>query len=66
VLRIQSEPAYVLHSRGFRDTSLIVEAFTREHGRVAVVARGARSARSRWAKCSAAFSTTIAGLEPEG
>ena len=46
--RIQLEPAYVLHSRSFRETSLIVEAFTREFGRVAVVARGARSARSRW------------------
>ena len=46
--RIQLEPAYVLHSRPFRETSLIVDAFTREHGRVAVVARGAKSARSRW------------------
>ena len=46
--RIQLEPAYVLHSRSFRETSLIVEAFTREYGRVAVVARGAKSARSRW------------------
>jgi DNA repair protein RecO (recombination protein O) len=45
--RIQLEPAYVLHSRAFRETSLIVEAFTREHGRVAVVARGVKSARSR-------------------
>jgi len=39
--RIHLEPAYILHSRSFRETSLIVEAFTREHGRVAVVARGA-------------------------
>lgn len=46
--RIQLEPAYILHSRAFRETSLIVEAFTREHGRVAVVARGVKSARSRW------------------
>jgi DNA repair protein RecO (recombination protein O) len=46
--RIQLEPAYILHSRPFRETSLIVEAFTREHGRVATVARGAKSARSRW------------------
>jgi DNA repair protein RecO (recombination protein O) len=42
------EPAYVLHGRSFRETSLIVDALTREHGRIAVVARGARSARSRW------------------
>lgn len=46
--RIQLEPAYVLHSRPFQESSLIVEAFTRGYGRVAVVARGAKSARSRW------------------
>ncbi|MGD9020475.1 MAG: DNA repair protein RecO [Lysobacterales bacterium] len=46
--RIQLEPAYVLHSRSFRETSLIVETLTRDQGRVAVVARGAKSARSRW------------------
>lgn len=46
--RMQLEPAYVLHSRSFRETSLIVEAFTREYGRIAVVARGAKSPRSRW------------------
>lgn len=46
--RIQLEPAYVLHTRSFRETSLIVESFTREYGRVAVVARGAKSPRSRW------------------
>ena len=46
--RILLEPAYVLHQRSFRETSLIVESFTRDHGRVAVVARGAKSARSRW------------------
>lgn len=46
--RIQLEPAYVLHSRSFRETSLIVESFTRDHGRVAVVARGAKSPKSRW------------------
>jgi DNA repair protein RecO (recombination protein O) len=48
IARVQMEPAYVLHGRSFRETSLIVEALTREHGRIALVARGARSARSRW------------------
>lgn len=37
-----------MHSRPFQETSLIVDAFTRGHGRVAVVARGARAPRSRW------------------
>lgn len=34
--------AYVLHTRAWRNTSLIVEAFTAEAGRVGVVARGVR------------------------
>jgi len=46
--RVQLEPSYVLHARSFRETSLIVEIFSRQYGRVAVVARGAKSARSRW------------------
>ncbi|MEJ5211050.1 MAG: DNA repair protein RecO [Burkholderiales bacterium] len=40
------QPAYVLHSRPYRETSLIVEAFARDAGRVALVARGARRPRS--------------------
>lgn len=35
-------PAYVLHTRKYRDTSLILELFTEPEGRVAVVQRGAR------------------------
>ncbi len=44
--RREAEPAFVLHSYPFRETSLIVEVFTRNHGRVALVARGARRPRS--------------------
>jgi DNA repair protein RecO (recombination protein O) len=44
----QLEPSYVLHSRPYRESSLILEAFSRRCGRVGVVARGARGAKSRW------------------
>jgi DNA repair protein RecO (recombination protein O) len=40
-------PAFVLHSRPYRDTSLLLEVFGCEPGRVGLVARGARAARSR-------------------
>jgi DNA repair protein RecO (recombination protein O) len=40
--RIHLQPAYVLHHRPYRDTSRILELFTKEHGRVSVFARGAR------------------------
>jgi DNA repair protein RecO (recombination protein O) len=36
------EPGYVLHSYPFKETSLVVEAFTRNFGRVGLVAKGAR------------------------
>jgi DNA repair protein RecO (recombination protein O) len=43
--RIQLQPAYVLHHRPYRDTSRILEVFTRDHGRVSIFARGTRGAR---------------------
>ncbi len=46
VRRVELAEAWVLHSRPFRETSLIVEAFAREHGRIGLVARGGRRPRS--------------------
>ena len=45
--RIDLEPALVLHARPWRETSLLVEAFSRGHGRLGVIARGARRPKSR-------------------
>ena len=45
-LRRDDQPAFVLHTYAYRETSLIVEAFTFEYGRVAMVARGAKRPRS--------------------
>jgi DNA repair protein RecO (recombination protein O) len=44
--RAQLEPGYVLHAYPYKETSLIVEAFTRRYGRVSLLARGARRPRS--------------------
>jgi DNA repair protein RecO (recombination protein O) len=44
--RAEHEPGYVLHTYPYKETSLIVEVFTRGFGRVAVLARGARRPRS--------------------
>lgn len=46
-MRVTAQPAYVLHARAWRETSLLVEAFTRDFGRVGLVARGVRGARAR-------------------
>lgn len=39
-MRLTNELAFVLHARAWRETSLLVEVLTREHGRLGVVARG--------------------------
>jgi len=44
--RVLLQPAYVLHHRPYRDTSRILELFTRDYGRLTLFARGARSGRS--------------------
>lgn len=44
--RIDLEPAWVLHSRPWRETSLLLDILTRNHGRLSVVARGARRPKS--------------------
>jgi DNA repair protein RecO (recombination protein O) len=47
--RVQLTRAFVLHQRPFRDSSLIVEVFAREHGRLTVFAHAARRTRTRFA-----------------
>lgn len=49
-MRVEFQPGYILHARAWRETSLLLEAFTRDHGRVGLVARGVRSARARLAR----------------
>jgi DNA repair protein RecO (recombination protein O) len=45
-MRIELQAAWVLHTRPYRDTSLIADVFTRDHGRLSVIAKGVRSAKS--------------------
>jgi DNA repair protein RecO (recombination protein O) len=46
--RVSLQPAYVLHGRPYRESSVLLEVFSREHGRLGLIARGARGSRSRW------------------
>ncbi|MFQ6004633.1 MAG: DNA repair protein RecO, partial [Woeseia sp.] len=45
--RVQAEPAFLLHHRPFGETSKILDVLSPNHGRLALVARGSRSAKSR-------------------
>ena len=78
VTRVNLQPGYLIHQRAYRDTSALLEVLTRDYGRVGLVARGARSARSRLRGILQPFRPlllswggrgelgTLAGLEPGG
>jgi DNA repair protein RecO (recombination protein O) len=40
MIRIDNEPAFVLHARPWRESSLLVEALGANHGRIGLLARG--------------------------
>lgn len=44
--RVAQQPAFVLHNRAYRNTSLLIDALTRDHGRIGMVARGVRGANA--------------------
>jgi DNA repair protein RecO (recombination protein O) len=46
-MKFELENAYVLHSRPFKDTSLLVDFFTENFGRITLVAKGARQQKKK-------------------
>lgn len=46
-MKVELENAYVLHSRPFKDTSLLVDFFTENFGRITLVAKGARQQKKK-------------------
>ncbi len=76
--RVDLEPGLLLHRRPYRDSSLLLEAFTETHGRIGLVARGGRGGRSRGQGLLQPFQPlllswrrrgelgTLAGAEPQG
>ena len=55
--RISDESAFVLHRYDWSETSLILEVFTRHHGRIALVAKGAK-------RPSSSFRPVLLPLQP--
>jgi len=60
-LRVNLQPSYILHSRHYGDTSLILDLFSRDFGRLAVVAKGYRSKRQHSAHPFSALLTSWSG-----
>lgn len=47
VERVQNQAAFILHRRPYRDTSLILDLFSKDYGRLSLVAKGANTQKSR-------------------
>lgn len=45
--RVEQQDGWLLHHRSYRETSLLLEVFTQSHGRIALIANGARRPKSR-------------------
>jgi DNA repair protein RecO (recombination protein O) len=61
-MRALHEPAYVLHSWDWSESSLIVDLFTRAHGRVVVVAKGAKRPTSQMRAVLLPFQRLLVGF----
>ncbi|MGI1677362.1 MAG: DNA repair protein RecO [Cellvibrionaceae bacterium] len=48
--RVQLQPSFVLHSRPFRDSSLLVDVLTADYGRISLIAKAQRQTRNRQSK----------------
>jgi DNA repair protein RecO (recombination protein O) len=47
-MRVELQPAYIIHRRSYRNTSWLLEVLTREYGLIALVAKGARRPGHAW------------------
>ncbi|MGD8484112.1 MAG: DNA repair protein RecO [Thioalkalispiraceae bacterium] len=45
--KVELQHGYVLHARPYRDTSSLLEIFSRDYGRQSLVARGVRTSKSK-------------------
>ncbi|WNZ55056.1 DNA repair protein RecO [Microbulbifer sp. MKSA007] len=60
------QPAYILHSRPYKDSSLILELFTPDYGRLGCVARGARRDKQRRQQALQPFTPLLVTLMGAG
>ncbi|MEX0738013.1 MAG: DNA repair protein RecO [Pseudohongiella sp.] len=64
--RIDLQPAYILHSRPYRDTSLLIDLLTLDYGLLRAVARGVRGRASRKRTVMQAFQPLLVSLAGRG
>ena len=64
--RVVGQPGFVLHSRPYKETSLIVDMFTQDYGRVALVAKGAKRPYSKLRGVLQSFQPLSVGWSGKG
>lgn len=64
--RVLMQPVYVLHKQAFQNTSLLVDFFSMDHGRIKAVARGARREKSRYRSLLQSFHPLLASFSGRG
>jgi len=65
-MRIEHQPAYVLHLKPYRDTSAIIDLLTPDYGRIAVVARGVRKNKNTKRQLLNPFHRLLISFQGEG
>ncbi len=63
---VNTQIAYILHKRAYRETSSILEVLTKDYGRVALMARGSRGARSKTAGNLLLFTPLVISWQGKG
>ena len=46
-MRVSPTPCFILHQRLYKETSLLLDVFSREHGRISLIAKGVRNNRKK-------------------
>lgn len=65
-MRVAQVPAFVLHHYDYSETSLLLEVFVRPHGRLGVLAKGARRTRSPLRTVLVPFQPLMIGFTGRG
>lgn len=65
-MREQQQSAFVLHRRNYSETSLLLEIYSRRHGRVGLIAKGARRPSSRSRGLLVPFQPLLIGWSGRG
>lgn len=64
--KVLLQPAVLLHSRPYRDSSALLEFFTEDYGRISMIGRGVRSEKSRYRGLLRPFNQLLLSYVPRG